>query len=153
MRAVLDTSVVISAMLIRGGKEDQILRAWQRGAFELVISPQILDEMGRALFYEKLREARWMTEEEVVALVRSLAQESVLVPGRVRVAVSRDPDDDKFLQAAIEARAQYVVTGDKDLLVVKAYRGVRIVTPAFFLTTLRTQEKKEARRGSVCEGE
>jgi putative PIN family toxin of toxin-antitoxin system len=141
MRAVLDTNVVISAVLIRGGKEDQVLRAWQRGVFELVLSPQILDEMGRALFYEKLRKARWMTEEEVVALVRSLAQESVLVPGRVRVAVSRDPDDDKFLEAAIEARAQYVVTGDKDLLVVKAHRGVRIVTPAAFLTTLRTHEK------------
>jgi uncharacterized protein len=111
MRAVLDTNVVISAVLIRGGKEDQVLRAWQRGVFELVLSPQILDEMGRALCYEKLRKARWMTEEEVVALVRSLAQESVLVPGRLRVAVSRDPDDDKFLEAVIEARAQYVVTG------------------------------------------
>jgi predicted nucleic acid-binding protein len=75
MRAVLDTNVVISAMIIRGGKEDQILRAWQRGAFE------------------------------------------------------------------------------KDLLVVKSYRGVRIVTPAAFLTTLRTQEKKEARQENVCEGE
>lgn len=153
MRAVLDTNVVISAMLIRGGREDQILRAWQRGAFELVLSPQILDEMGRALFYEKLRKARWMTEEEVVALVRSLAQEAVLVPGRVRVAVSRDPDDDKFLEAAIEARAPYVVTGDKDLLAVKTVRGVRIVTPAAFLTTLRMQEKKEPRREGVCEGD
>ena len=143
MRAVLDTNVVISAMLIRGGKEDQILRAWQHGKCELVLSPRILDEMGRALFYEKIRKARWMTEEEVVALVRSLAHESVLVPGRVRVPVSRDPDEDKFVEAAIEARAQYVVTGDRDLLAVKAYRGVRIVTPAAFLTTLRRQEEKE----------
>jgi putative PIN family toxin of toxin-antitoxin system len=119
----------------------------------LVLSPQILDEIGRALFYEKLRKARWMTEEEVVALVRSLAQEALLVPGRVRVAVSRDPDDDKFLEAAIEARAPYVVTGDKDLLAVKTVRGVRIVTPAAFLTTLRMQEKKEPRREGVCEGD
>lgn len=61
MRAVLDTNVVISATLIRDGNEDRILRAWQRGVFELVLSPPILDEMGRALFYEKLRKARWMT--------------------------------------------------------------------------------------------
>jgi putative PIN family toxin of toxin-antitoxin system len=141
MRAVLDTNVVVSATLIRGGKEDRILRAWQREAFELVLSPQILDEMGRALFYEKLRKARWMTEEEVAVLVRSVARDSVLVSGRVRVEVSRDPDDDKFLEAAIEGRAQYVVTGDKDLLGLKTYRGVRIVTPAAFLTILRTREK------------
>lgn len=46
MRAVLDTNVVISATLIRDGSEDRILRAWQRGAFDLVLSPQILNEMG-----------------------------------------------------------------------------------------------------------
>lgn len=97
MRAVLDTNVVISATLIRDGNEDRILRAWQRGVFELVLSPPILDEMGRALFYEKLRKARWMTEAEVVSLLRSLAQESTLVPGRVRLEVSRDPEDNKVV--------------------------------------------------------
>ncbi len=139
MRAVLDTNVLISATLIRDGTEDRILRAWQRDAFELVLSPQILDEMGRALFYEKLRKARWMTEEEVAALVRSLAREAILVPGRVRVKASRDPDDDKFLEAAIEGQAQYVVTGDKDLLGLKTYRGIRIVRPAGFLPILRNR--------------
>jgi hypothetical protein len=136
--AVLDTNVLISATLIRDGTEDRILRAWQRDAFELVLSPQILDEVGRALFYEKLRKARWMTEEEVVALVTSLAREAVLVPGRVRVKVSRHPDDDKFLEAAIEGHAQCVVTSDKDLLGLKAYRDIRIVRPAAFLSILRT---------------
>ena len=137
MRAVLDTNVVISATLIRDGIEDRILRAWQRGAFDVVLSPQILDEMGRALYYEKFRKARWMAEEEIVALLQSLAQESLLVPGKVRVGVSRDPEDNKFLEAAIEARAQYVVTGDKDLLDLKIYRHVRIVRPAAFLKMLR----------------
>lgn len=137
MRAVLDTNVVISATLIRDGIEDRILRAWQRGAFDVVLSPQILDEMGRALSYEKFRKARWMAEEKMVALLQSLAQESLLVPGKVRVEVSRDPEENKFLEAAIEARAQYVVTGDKDLLDLKIYRHVRIVRPAAFLKIVR----------------
>lgn len=141
MRAVLDTNVVISATLIADGNEDRILRAWRRGVFELVLSPQILDEMGRALFYEKLRKVRWMSDAEVLLLVRALAQESMLVPGRVRVEVCRDPDDNKFLEAAIEARARYVVTGDKDLLALRTYRGVRIVRPAAFLGVLRTRKK------------
>lgn len=74
-------------------------------------------------------------------LVQSLAREAVLVPGRLRVRLSRDPDDDKFSEAAIEGRAQDVVTGDKDLLGWKTYRRVRIITPAAFLTILRTRKK------------
>ena len=55
MRAVLDTNVLISATLVKGGTEDKILRAWQEGTFELVLSPPILEEIGRAMFYEKLQ--------------------------------------------------------------------------------------------------
>lgn len=141
MRAVLDTNVIISATLIQGGNEDQILRAWERGAFELVLSPQILDEMARALFYERLRKFRWMSEEEILTLLQSLAGESLLVSGKVSVRASRDPEDDKFLAAAVEALADYVVSGDKDLLDLKAYKGARIVTPAQFLTMLRRKRK------------
>jgi len=142
MRAVLDTNVVISATLIRGGNEDKVLRAWQRGAFELVLSPQILDEMARALFYERIRKFRWMSEDEVLTLHQYLAGESVLARGKASVKASRDPEDDKFLAAAVEAQADYVVSGDKDLLDLKAYKGARIVTPAQFLTILRPEERK-----------
>jgi putative PIN family toxin of toxin-antitoxin system len=141
MRAVLDTNVIISAALIQGGNEDQIPRAWERGAFELVLSPQILDEMARALFYERLRKFRWMSEEEILTLLQSLAGESLLVSGKVSVRASRDPEDDKFLAAAVEALADYVVSGDKDLLDLKAYKGARIITPAQFLTMLRRKRK------------
>ncbi len=138
MRVVLDTNVLVSATLVKGGNEDRILRAWHRGAFQLVLSPQILEEMGRVLFCEKLRKFRWMEDADVVALLQILAAESVLVPGRLKVKASRDPADDKFLAAAIEGKAEYVVTGDKDLLVLKAYRGVEIATPGRFVRILAT---------------
>lgn len=141
MRVVLDTNVVVSAALIRGGNEDRLLRAWQRGAFDLVLSPPILAEIGRALLYEKLQKFRWMSEEEVISLLEILGQESLLVPGHLTVQVSRDPADDKFLAAAIEGRARTVVSGDKDLLAVNAYRGIRIVRPAVFLEILRRGKK------------
>lgn len=82
-----------------------------------------------------------MAEEEIVTLLQSLAQESLLLPGKVRVEVRRDPEDNKFLEVAIEARAQYLVTGDKDLLDLKIYRHVRIVRPAAFLKILRRAGK------------
>jgi putative PIN family toxin of toxin-antitoxin system len=141
MRVVLDTNVVVSATLIRGGNEDRILRAWQRGAFDVVLSPPILEEIGWALLYEKIQKFRWMSQEETVSLLEALGQESLLVPGRVTVTVSRDLADDKFFAAAIESRARYVVSGDKDLLAVKAYRGIRIVRPAAFLAILRRGKK------------
>ena len=141
MRTVLDTNVLVSATLIRGGNEDRILRAWQRGAFELVLSRPILSELGRALFYEKLRRKRWMSEEEVRLLLELIAAECILVPGKVAVKASRDPDDDMFLAAAVEGGAEYVVSGDKDLLAVRVYRGVEVVSPAAFLKILREAEK------------
>lgn len=140
MRAVLDTNVLISATLIRAGNEDRVLRAWQRGEFEVVVSPQILQEMARVLFYEKPRKARWMSEPEVASLLRLFAQEAFLVPGKVTATASPDPDDNKFLAAAVEAEAQYVVSGDRDLLDLKTYRGIQVVTPAAFLRILSTPE-------------
>jgi putative PIN family toxin of toxin-antitoxin system len=142
MRAVLDTNVIVSATLIRNGNEDKILRAWLRGSFKLVLSPEILEEIARVLSYEKLRQSRWMAEAEVVLLLETLAQEGILVPGTSSVRASRDPQDDKFLAAGVQARARYVVTGDKDLLDLKVYRGVRMVRPAQFLRAILGQERK-----------
>lgn len=143
MRAVLDTNVIVSATLIRGGNEDRVIRAWLRGAFELVLSPQILEEIGRVLTYEKLRRSCWMTDAEVVLLLETLAQEGVLVPGSASVRASRDPEDDKFLAAAVQARARYVVTGDRDLLDLKLHRGVRMVGPAQFLRAIVGREPRK----------
>ena len=136
MRAVLDTNVLVSATLVRGGNEDRILRAWRRGDFELVLSRQILEEVGRALLYEKLRRYRWMSETEVIRLLELLASESLLVPGKLAVAASRDPQDDKFLAAALEGNARYVVSGDRDLLDLKTYRNISLLRPAAFLKIL-----------------
>lgn len=140
MRAVLDTNVLVSATLVRGGNEDRILRAWKREAFELVLSRPILQEFSRALFYEKFRQRRWMSEQEIRLLLELIAAEGVLVPGKIAVKASRDPHDDKFLAAALEAEARYVVSGDKDLLAIGAYRGIEIVSPARFLKILREAE-------------
>jgi putative PIN family toxin of toxin-antitoxin system len=133
VRVVLDTNVIVSATLIRGGNEDRILRAWQRGMFDLVLSHEIIEELARALSYDKLRKSRWITDEDTLELLETLARSSVLVPGRVKVKASRDPADDKFLVAALEGEAAFVVTGDRDLLDLMHYREIRIVRPARFL--------------------
>jgi uncharacterized protein len=142
MRVVLDTNVLVSAALIAGGQEARILRAWRAGTFDLVVSPAILEEIGRVLTEARIRRRRWMTDDEVAMLLEGLAQESVLVPGGARIQVSRDPTDDKFLAAAIEGRADYVVTGDRDLLDLETYRGVRMIRPGLFAQVL-ARERRE----------
>ena len=144
MRVVLDTNILISAILIRGGNEDRILRAFQRREFELVLSPPVIEEIGRALFYPRVRKAQWFTADEIALLLEFLVEESVMVPGKLTVKVCRDPDDNKFLAAAVEAGATHVVTGDKDLLVVGTYRGVEVSTSATFLRVLRDLRKPGA---------
>ncbi len=102
----------------------------------LVLSHPILQEVRRVLFYEKVRSRQWMTGDDVERLLRRFAESAIMVPGKREVWVCRDPSDDKFLAAALEGKAQYVVSGDPDLTDIKAYRGVRIIPPRQFLEIL-----------------
>lgn len=81
-----------------------------------------------------------MADTEVTRLLQLLADESFLVTGSLSIQASRDPQDDKFLAAAVEGQARYIVTGDKDLLVLTRYRNVRIISPAAFLELLQKED-------------
>ncbi|MBI2934084.1 MAG: putative toxin-antitoxin system toxin component, PIN family [Chloroflexi bacterium] len=137
-RAVLDTSVVVSAVLSRGSTPHKVIRAWEKRKFELVTSPQILDELGRVLFYPKIKENKWMTDREARRLITSMADDSILAAGKLNLKVIEDdPADDKFVIAAIEKKADYVVSGDSHLKKLKTYRGVRVVSPSEFLQIIQ----------------
>jgi len=125
LRAVLDANVYISAIIQPGGTPGKVLERFLSAAsFHLVISPQIVDEVLRALAYPQL----WF--EDIVVLAD-------LVAGAHEISrVSRDPDDDKYLAAAVEGRATHVVTGDQDLLSVGRFEDVEVVTPRAFLSLL-----------------
>lgn len=137
--AVLDTNVIASAVLIRGGIEDRVLRAWFAGQYRVVLSAPILEEVQRVLQYPRVRSRRWMSDEETGHLLEQLAESSLLVEGKQRLRISRDPADDKFLAAALEGNADYVVTGDADLLELGKYRDSEIVTPRQFLQVLHQE--------------
>jgi uncharacterized protein len=137
IRAVLDANVYVSAAVRPEGPPGQIIDRFLRGgAFEIVMSQAIVEEVVRALSYPRLRKyiqsgldaELWF--EDIVVL-------SHLVAGnREFGGVSTDPDDDKYIAAAIEGRAGFVVAGDSDLLDLKEYEGIRIVTPRAFLDQL-----------------
>lgn len=109
----------------------------ERNFFELVVSPTILAEVRRSLLYPKVRRYIKTADEDLDLWVASIELIAQPVEGNLRIhAVAADPDDNKYIEAAVEGLAQFVVTGDKHLLSLKSYENIRIVTPRVFLDLL-----------------
>jgi putative PIN family toxin of toxin-antitoxin system len=137
LRAVLDANVYVSAVIRPEGPPGQIIERFLRdAAFEIVVSSPIVEEVLRALAYPKVRKhirgnadpELWF--EDIVVLAQFIAGEH-----EVR-GVSEDPDDDKYIAAAVEGRAAFVVSGDPHLLGIKQHEGLRFVSPRTFLGLL-----------------
>jgi putative PIN family toxin of toxin-antitoxin system len=133
VRIVLDTNVLISALAFPGSKPDQVLRRVRRGEIELFISPFILAELDRVL-REKFGFSKKETEARV-RVVRSMAH--LIHPTEQINVVTAKEDDNRILECALAAQAEFLVTGDKEhLLPLGSYRDTRIVAPAHFLDLL-----------------
>lgn len=133
MRAVLDPNVLIAATLSPNGSPARVLRAWLDGAFELVISALLVEELERALAYPKLRKR--IRAEEARALVALLRDEADLRPDPTEAPPIRsaDPGDD-YLIALAAANQAIIVSGDHHLLVLADQLPVQ--SPIAFLTTI-----------------
>ena len=134
MRAVIDVNVLISGVLSAKGPSAEILRASRDGLVELVVSELLLAELKRTLAYPKLRKR--IPPEKAAALANWARDHGIFAedPASPPPVGSRDSDDDYLLALAIDRRA-YLVTGDKDLLVLSD--DLPILTPAEFATKLR----------------
>jgi uncharacterized protein len=132
IKAILDTNVFISGVCWNG-PPFEILKAWQEQRFRLAISPPILDKYRRVL--DEMMKKRPVPV--LTSILRIIELHSEMVePVSFAQPVCSDPDDDKFLEAALAARAGYVVSGDAALLKVKQYRGIEIVRPRQFVDLL-----------------
>jgi uncharacterized protein len=135
LRAVLDANVYVSAIIHPGGTPGRLIEGFLRDEnFEVVLSPSIVDEVLRALAYRKVRKLLGGVDahlwfEDIVVLADVVAD-------RQLPRVCDDPDDDKYLAAALEGRASHFVTGDRRFLALGEHAGVEIVTPRVFLDVL-----------------
>ena len=137
LRAVLDVNVIVSGVILTRGAPFEIIQAWRRPRFELVISETILTELIEVLHRPKIRDAYAVSESAIGRLVSLLRSEAFVTPGDVAIEpAARDADDDKVLACALEAKADCIVTGDKDLLSLGSYYGIAILRPAEFLARL-----------------
>jgi uncharacterized protein len=133
MRIVLDTNVLISALAFPGSKPDQILHRIRGGEMDLYVSPFILSELDRVL-RQKFRLSKGEANDRV-GTIRSIAH-LVSPSERIRVVTAKD-DDNRILECALAAQADFLVTGDKEhLLPLGSFHDTRIVTPAQLMDLL-----------------
>lgn len=125
-RVVLDPGVIVSALLNPEGPPGRLLDAWIDGAFDLVVSPHLLEELRDVLSRPKL--ATRLDSGVVGEILRLLPEAAITVRDGPPVAVCRDPDDD-YLVALALATGSLLVSGDNDLLTVQVEQVV-VLTPA-----------------------
>lgn len=133
MRAVLDVNVLISALLSSSGAPSAIVKAWLDGRFELIVSPLLLEELGRALGYPKLR--RRIPAQEAQSFIDWLGRTATVGqdPTAEPPIRSTDPNDD-YLLALAAAESAVLVSGDNHLLSLAS--DAPVYSPAEFMVTL-----------------
>ena len=135
LRVVLDTSTLISFVLTAGDITRQIISAWREEQFTLITSPQTRKELKSVLARPKIL-AR--VSVPIERLHQEVERFSWHVPGDISLpGVCRDPKDDKFIACAVEGNAHYLVSSDKDLLILRQYDQICILNPGAFLTALQ----------------
>ena len=133
-RAVLDTNVLVSALISPGGDSARLLLALRSGAFELLVSPLLLAELRDVLGRDKFR--RYVSEADADAYVELIRSEGVVRadPRPSPEPLSADPDDEYLIELARVAQVDALVTGDAHLLDLQGI--IPAMTPAEFLETL-----------------
>ena len=135
LRAVVDTNVFISALL-KNSSTRPVLTAFQRYEFELIASPEILDEFIGVINRSKFNGL--IVKETAQKIIEDIKSHATIVkPSQRLEIVTKDPDDNQFLEAAIEGKASCVVSGDHHLLSIKSFCNIPIITPKEFITWLK----------------
>jgi putative PIN family toxin of toxin-antitoxin system len=135
MRVVLDTGILIAALITTDTPPALIYQAWRKKRFELVTSEWQLDEFRRVSRYPKLR--RFLKPAEAGNLVSGLRHQATILETLPTVELSPDPDDNPVLAMAEASQAHFLVTGDKkDLLALGTIGGTHIVSARQFVEAL-----------------
>ncbi len=134
-RVVLDTNIVISSAL--GGALVLILERWNDGKFTVIVTSDILSE-----YFEVLNRPKFKLKQETIdKIARYLYQFSEFVVPEERIKfVEADPKDDKFLEAAIAGKVDFIVSGDSHLLDLKEFQSIPIISGREFINWLESNE-------------
>ncbi len=136
-RVVFDTNALVSRLLLPASIPAQAVRKAVETA-RLLVSSATLDELVEVLSRKKFDP--YVTVAERQEFLRQLAHVAEIVEIVHSVRACRDPRDDKFLEVALNGNAEWIVTGDRDLLALDPFRGIAIGTPARYLSVASTRD-------------
>lgn len=123
MKIVIDTNVVISGLFF-GGKPGEIIKAIVNSKIKACATTEIIDEYSEIVERMILKKHGKINVNLLLPLVNSFE----IIRRKSNIKISRDPDDDKFIECAIDGKALYIVSGDEDLLEIKKYGKIKIIT-------------------------
>ena len=143
LRVVLDTNVLVSALLRKTSTPRRIYQAFRADTFIIVVSAKILEEIDDVIHRDYIIKRSRMTESDRKKFMLELTDLSLTVEDQIEIKVVKDdPDDNKFITAAVEGKANYIVSGDTHLLDLKEYQIIKIVSPNEFLTILKNYKER-----------
>ena len=122
-RVVFDTNVYISAFITRNGKAEEAYFLAVEGVVEGFTSVPILSEIGR-----KLREKFSWDDHKIIAALRHISKSITVIKPDTRLRILKDEPDNRILECAQKSEADFIVTGDKHLLRLQAFEGIKILT-------------------------
>ncbi len=129
-RFVFDTNVLVSALLTpKGHSRQAFTKADHNGV--ILLSSETFAEVEQVIYRERFD--KYVTNAERTRFLSDLLEKAALIPITESITVCRDPDDDKFLELAVSGNADYLVSGDHDLLALHPFRAIPILRPAAFL--------------------
>ena len=132
-RIIIDTNLLVSRALTPNSVTASAVRMMIDHC-HLLVSQATMDELATVLI--RIQSKRYITKDEMYALIHAYKEFAEWVPIIERVEACRDPKDDKFLELAINGHAEFLVTGDKDLLVLHPFKDTKILAPKDFIETL-----------------
>ena len=139
IRAVVDTNILVSGTISPLSTPRQVILAAKENQFTLITSFEINEEILSVLHRPHIYEKYHLSEETIDDICTLLYEGAAIVEGYYKIRIiPSDPKDDKFIAAALEGNAQYIVTGDKHLLALGEYSNIKIITAKEFIEILKT---------------
>ncbi len=129
MRAVFDTNIFISALILPGSSAAKAILKVIEGSDELIISHDIIDEVLTVLSNNFSRNREALSRTAV-----NLAEIGIIVKPRERISVFQDEPDNRILECAAAGKADAIVTGDKEMLKLGSYKEIKIITLKDYLS-------------------
>lgn len=136
MRAVVDTNILVRALIRPHGSVGPVLLRLRSGHYTLLYTQSLLEELVDVFSRPRIRDKYGVTEDDIKTVVALVLLHGKAGTVSQTLVVCRDPKDDKFLEAALAGNADVIVSGGEDLLVLDPFDGIPIVSPAEFLRRL-----------------